>query len=256
MSITYTLTDASTGREIKQDNIIMASDAGVVELYGANSMRFTPVEQVESKPAYVDGAYEIQDKPKLPERPNLAEFTPKSSTGRTVRTAYYFGIDAIEASLSKYERKSAYLSPYIEIGSASYIELEVKQNRPGRIEFYILDGNTENAILPLGDATVQDEKLFWNLPTRFTINQNKPVVIKKNGIATTMTLDSIDSEDFGPNTFSISYSPTEQSHRYVPKNSKVRIKVIQRCEEDEVPAVIQSMVIHKHGGDGIWNIKA
>ncbi len=256
MSITYTLTDVSTGREIKQDNIVVTSDTGVVELYGANSMRLTPAEQVESKPVYVDGAYEIQDKPKLPERPNLAEFTPKSSTGRTVRTAYYFGIDAIEVSSNEYERKSAYLSPYIEIGEASYIELEVKRNRPSRIEFYILDGSTENAILPLGDTIVQDEKLFWNLPTRFTINQNKSIVVKKNGIATTMTLDSLSAEAFGPNTFSVTYSPTEQSHRYVPKNSKIRIKVIQRCEDGEVPAVIQSMVIHKHGGEGIWNIKA
>lgn len=256
MSITYTLTDKATGRKINSDNIVMTSSTGVVELYGSNSMRLTPSEQIENKPVYADGIYTAQDKPALPQRPDLSSFTPKSDTGRTVRTAYYFGIDKVEVSQCKYEKKSAYLSPYIDIGDASYIELEVDKNLMGRIEFYVVDGETESAILPLNDKVVQDEKLFWNLPTRFTIDQNQRIVIKKNNIVTTMTMDSLNSEDFGPNTFTITYTPAEQSHRYAPKNSKIRIKVIQRCDDDEVPAVIRNMVIHKHGGRKIWNIKA
>ena len=255
MSITYNYIDKVTNREINTSNIILSTDSGIVEVSNADSMRFTPLEQIEMKPVRSNGAYELRDKPTLPTRPDLTAFTPTSTEGSTVRTAYYFGIDSIELSQNTPDKKSAYISPLINIGTSSYIELDAKRNRMSSIEFYIVDGATEAPILPVGDNVVQDEKLFWGLPTRFTVNGNEDIVIKKNGAVTTLNLNNVYDENFSAGVYTVTYTPAEQSHRYSPQNQQIRVKVIQRCENDATPAIIQSITIRKHGGDKIWSIK-
>lgn len=256
MSITYTYKSKQDGHTISGDAISLSSSAGIVEAGVNDSMRFTPVEDIEIEKKSAAGGYSYEKKLTLPSRPDLTPSTPDHmEDGNRTRTAYYFGIDSIEASDQTVEKTSAYLSPEIDIGPGSYLQLEVEANRNSAIEYSIIEGEKETPIVPVGISEIAYEKLYWNLPTRFMIDTTKKVTILKNGVETTISRDMISAEDYGTNTYAIRYTPVSQAHNYIPEGNKVRVKVVQRCGDGILPAVIRHMTIHRFGGDDIWNIK-
>lgn len=256
MSITYTYINKQDGHVIDEKSIVTAGKDGIVEAGLYDSMRFTPIEDIELEKKSASGGYSYEKKLKLPERPDLDPATPDKIDGSSrTRTAYYFGIDSIEAANQTVEETSAYLSPWIDIGPGSYIQLEVDVNQNSAVEYSIIEGEAETPILPVGISEILYEKLYWNLPTRFMIDQTKKVTILKNGVETTISRDMISAEEYGANSYAIRYTPASQSHNYTTKGNKIRVKVVQRCVDDMLPAVIRHMTIHRFGGDDVWNIK-
>ena len=254
MSVTYNYKNSHSGRSIEEGNVVSVSKAGVVETYGEKGMRFTPSDEVNMNVYKADNGYPEEEPPALPERPDLTSFTAgKGGNSESVVTSYYFGLDNIACANNISESVCGYVSPEIHIGTSDYITLYVDMNFQGSEEFSIVDVDGEHPIFPINLQEVKNEKLFWNLPLRFTVDKHDPMLIRKNGIATTMKLSEITQDEYGRNNFSVDYTPAFQSHIYHPKGKDIKVKIIQRCENGQLPAVITSMSIQKFGGDKIWN---
>ena len=128
---------------------------------------------------------------------------------------------------------------------------EYNTGQDGSIEFYILDGSEPKPILPIGTNTVINEKIFFGLRPRFSIDPDEDIVIKKNGsIVDTSIEQAIDSNEDG---YTVSYVPLD-AHNLRVKNYSVRIKAILRTynKNSEAPH-IKNIAIRKYGRSALWN---
>lgn len=171
------------------------------------------------------------------------------------RTVYDFGVDAVTARYSSPKPISGFISHPIDIGPCSYITLSVKAagELDGRTEFSIIDGASETPILPeeMG-RRIKYEKLFPNMQTRFSPDMDIEYVIYKDGAATQLTLEQIQTMPLDDGEYSISYT-TKSEYKYFPSGESVRLKVISRCSGGN-PVPIKAMTIKRFGGDMPWRI--
>ena len=257
MSILYKYTGKL--EEINNEQIQFINNNGVITSYGEKGFKYIPNDNLNIEPITASGMYNISDIEKIMSRPTTYNFTEDTSNNEDIimptKTVYYFGIDDIQAAKVKYDKISAYISHTIEIGSSSYIQLSVKSNKDiSDIEFSIIEKESEYPIVPIEVSRVS-EKMFWNLDTRFVINQTEVQLIRENNIETSLSLSDIVESNFNSNIYTIEYTPTQQSYLYYPETDSVKIKVVQRCLfNDSVPAIINNITILKYGGDRIWNM--
>lgn len=257
MSISYKYT--SKLEDVDNEQIYSINNKGLITNYGDKGFKYIPNNDLDVEPINATGIYNVSDIEQLVHRPTIYNFTEDTSNNENIimptKTVYYFGIDSIQADKVKYDKISAYISPTIEIGSSSYIQLSVQSNKDiSNIEFSIIENEAEYPIMPIEVSRV-NEKLFWNLDTRFTINQTEVQLIRENNIETSLSLSDIAESDFGSNIYTIEYTPTKQSYLYYPETDNIKIKVVQRCLfNDSVPIVINNITILKYGGDKIWTI--
>ena len=167
---------------------------------------------------------------------------------------YNFGINSINIFNKQPLAVSGYISPEVKIKNSNFITVSVIQTNPEvSQEYYIIDNNKEYPIQPKELPQVIKEKIFFNLPIRFSIDESKEVTIYKNNIKTDLTysqLQSINSDD----EYTITYTPKQEAFRYKPNSNTLKIKVIQRHLGTEVPSTIKTISIVCHGGSAIWNI--
>lgn len=167
---------------------------------------------------------------------------------------YNFGINSINIFNKQPLAVSGYISPEVKIKNNNFITVSVSQTNPEvSQEYYIIDNNKEYPIQPKELPQVIKEKIFFNLPIRFPIDESKEVTIYKNNIKTDLTysqLQSINSDD----EYTITYTPKQEAFRYKPNSNILKVKVIQRHLGTEVPSTIKTISIVCHGGSAIWNI--
>lgn len=178
------------------------------------------------------------------------------ATATAKKYAYHFGIDYVKVSQIKLEHNMCFISEDIEIGylnEGEYIQLMADYNsgEQGSVEFYILDGSDPKAILPIGTETVLDEKIFFGLRSRFSVDNDEPIAVKKNNVVVDVDLNqAIASNEDG---YTVSYTPID-AHDLIVKNNTIKIKVILRTYNKNAEApYIKRLAIKKYGRNSLWN---
>lgn len=168
---------------------------------------------------------------------------------------YFFGIDKLQVKHMVANNTCCLISPEIYIGQLEqdeYIQLEADciTSDVNSIEFYIVDGAHEVPVLPIDDMTVSNEKIFYGMNTRFSIDYDEPIEIKKDNVLITTSIESaIQSNDA---LYTVSYMPIDP-YNYKPINSSIKIKVIQRLYQENTDApYVAKMRIRRYGGDALW----
>lgn len=230
----------SDNREF-DDTYIELSDGSVVEALSSTGYQYTPSSQVKKTDVVIGGNYPSMQVP---------DFRLEPSTRLANGYAYRFGIDGITVQHWRQYEECGFVSNPVNIGTCSFIELEVETSGSQDVEFYILDGDKETPILPVGEDRVEKERLCYQMPLRFVADENEGMTIFKDGVATDASMADRDGFDYAHHVYEIAYTPSKTSHRYFPKNRTVQVKVLQRSAS--LPATIKSVAIRKHGGGLDW----
>lgn len=192
-----------------------------------------------------------------PAMPELEEFTvpePKIKTNleRRYKFGYFFGLDDMTFKSKNVNPTCGKITKDIEIGKVEMIELETiySSNNSSAIEFSIVDQDKEIPIMPIGDQLIENERIFFGLPLRFSIDRSKPYQIKKDGLSIDITPEMAISKNDG--IYTITYTPLN-AQQYVPISEKVRLKVVMRLYNKSAEApFIKSALIRAYGGDALW----
>lgn len=168
---------------------------------------------------------------------------------------YIFGLDKVNVIKKNINKTCCFISNDIHIGNTKegeYLQLEVdcSSNESSSIEFSIIENQNINPIFPINQNYVSNEKIFYGLNTRFSIDKTKPVQIKRNGSLVDLDIDKViklnDAE------YTVSYMPMNATNHMVYSNT-IKIKIVQRLYDinKELPTV-KSVTIKKFGGDTLW----
>lgn len=201
-----------------------------------------------------------------PPRPSFKNFnepvpTFKSDLKKAHKFSYFSGIDLLEAKRMETNPEVCFISKSVFVGSLKeweYIEFDAKYfcDEASCVEFYIIDGEKEIPILPLSDNTVQNEKIFFEMDTRFPINMEQSILVKQGTRATNLSFNEAMSKATDSkmeNVYNISYTP-KTSHKYIPFNQTIKIKTIIRSYSiGKYSPYIKSMKIRKYGGNALWS---
>lgn len=207
-------------------------------------------------PTYYEPVYAYCPPPPPPFIPfNEQPPTFSSDLKKVNKYSYFFGLDKLAVNNVTVNPNCCFVSQEIALGEITedgYIQLEAdfSNENNSAIEFYIVDGSNEVAILPVNQNLVLNEKIFFGLSTRFNVDVSKGYEIKKNGTIIDITLEkAMQSTDA---LYTITYTPTT-THNYKPINSSIKIKVVLRLYDKEANApYITKMKIRKFGGGTLW----
>lgn len=242
-----------------KDNVFVSDDNGITETMANGGWRFTPASEIENITIDVQGPYETPPIPSAPARLPVEAFnnpTPAvdAETQDTTKATYFFGIDEISSYYRMTNKTCGVIFKSITTGRCSYIELvaDTVTNDNCSVEFYIVDGTKETPILPLSCERVVNEKLFFNMNPRFSVDTKKDIEIKKNGEIIKRTTDGLENLDLSDGLYTISYTPTN-AYQYYPENDTINVKAIQRLyNEDAEPSYVTNVLIRKYGGGIPW----
>jgi len=246
-------------KAIKQDRIIAQNASGIVESVD-NGWVFTPAAEVDTVTTEVTGPYETPPIPQVPAQPAVEQFNSPQPVATATdlkdvsKTTYFFGIDEIASRYRLIHKTCGVVFDNITIGRCSFIELAAAAvtNDNCSVEFYIIDGTKEIPILPVSCEQVVNEKLFFNMNPRFSIDTKKDVTIKKDGQIVKRIVGSLSELDLQNGLYTIDYTPID-AHRYYPENETISVKVVQRLySETAEPSYITNMLIRKYGGGIPW----
>lgn len=168
---------------------------------------------------------------------------------------YMFGIDSIEIKKVDQHLESSFVSELIDIGNLKeneYIQLNVDQYNDENcsVEYSILDGDVDVPIIPIGVNHIENERIFKNLPTRFTLDDSQYMVIKRNGVVANISLEDAKHQTDG--IYSMDYYPALK-YNYTPINNTIRVKaLIRRFGTVQTNPYINSIKVRKYGGDLLW----
>ena len=271
--------DINTKKAIMSESIISYSDDGVVTRNSVGSenrlptYRFIPSEHMEQT-TITDSdnnvtTYAFQDL--TVDQSNLHDRTLSSGiiSDRLTRYKYAFCLDKVMVEHRNVTNVAGYVSKPFKVTVGTYVEIDVDTTEG--IEYYVIDGEKETAILPRNVSEITDEKLFFGMMPRFVIMNPESITVKRNGILTGITTQS-DLELFltantkenqtGESTYNnndsytITYKPTENARRYFPKTEMLRIKVIQRLLKGDVPKTVGSVKILQYNTPASWYLRS
>lgn len=170
--------------------------------------------------------------------------------------SYHFGIDEIYFDEVILDNNMCFISEDIDIGSLDkdeYIQLSATYDSGdnGSIEFYILDGSEARPIMPIEDSIVINEKIFYGLIPRFSIDESEEMIIKKNGSVMDISLNNaIKSNEDG---LTITYTPLD-AYNLIVNNYTIQVKAILRTYDKTVKAPsIKNISIRKYGRSLLWS---
>lgn len=236
-------------------------NGSILQSYGERGLKYIPQENLQKKINIVNGAYNISSEQDIYKRPYISDIIDESKINSNniltyTKVKYCFGINNITTKYIKNNTVCGYISKAIEIGHCSYIKLSVKANKDiSNLEFYIIEEGKEFPMLPIETDKVTNEKIFFNMDTRFVVDKTKDIIIKKNQEITSLSLADLNNLNLETDIYTIDYIPAIQQQLYYPDNISIKIKIIQRCLfEDSLPINISSINILKYGGDKVWNI--
>lgn len=257
--IYYQYKDKRDNRIISNENIIADDKNGIIEHINGTSFRFIPKKNLEKEPIAADYGYDKEKAPEIAQKTDTSSYNKTNVLGTPkILGDYYdyaFGINKIDLKETKAKKVSGFISRELEINNVDYIEISSDvSSKNCSIEYSIIDGIKEIPILPIEDTIVFREKLFYGLDTRFLPNLNKNITIYKNGEVTNLTYEDIKSINFNDGEYSITYYPIKDSHKHMPTNKTIKVKIIERCLKKQIPAIVKSVVILKYGDKNTWNI--
>lgn len=167
---------------------------------------------------------------------------------------YLFGLDKISIEYVDIAETSCFVSKEIKIDELEpdeYIVLDAQYScEEGNIEFYIIDGTNEIPILPENQKTVLYEKLFYKIPTMFTIDDLNSIKIYDNKIPSKVNINTaMNSVD---ERYTVSYKPKNATMIDSLMNKSIKVKaVIRTYNKDHIP-FIKSMQVKKYGRSSLW----
>ena len=254
---TNAYTDLRNGSDINHSmKAVMSEDAVTLNTDGNHEVyELIPASRLKKKVIVEGNAYNSVDAPLyLPSTDGQDKFyemdAPDDEYINEQDTLEYdFGIDSVTIAEKSAYKTSGFISPEITLGENCY-HIELAGPSYTGLEYSIIDGDKETPILPQEQTKVVDEKLFYQMPTRFTVENPDSVVIRVNGTMTNYGYgDIMDLPRSADNEYTISYTPSDTGHSYIPKNRKIRVKIIQRLTDTkEQPKPIQQVIIKSYGG--------
>lgn len=255
------LTDSKLSQTINNDNIVKRSDKGLV-ISNKNCWKFIPKENLQTTDTYEDGYYyTAEDTAKLKKSVKTEPFIVnqnKIENSYVEKMYYYFGLKNLKLSTIQKNKTAGFVSKYIALTNFSYITISVNATSGSNagIEYYIIDGIDEIPLLPENESRVVMEKLFYNIPTRFTVNnKNEEPVLYEDGKLSDKIYSELTSDDYENHEYALTYKPGEEYNKYTPQNDQIKVKIIFRGYDMEnyESIVINSIVINKYGGSVEWN---
>lgn len=243
---------------IKEDRIIVNDENGITESVDSG-WRYTPSTELEKVTVDVQGPYEMRSQPMIPPKLSIEEFNnpvPLSTadTQEVNKATYFFGIDLITSHYRVLNNTNGMIFKNVSIGRCSFIELAASMvvNESCSVEFYIIDGTKEVPILPVSCDRIVNEKLFFNMNPRFSVDVKKDIEVKKNGQIIQRTISGLENLDLQDGLYTISYTPTD-AYRYFPESESINIKVIQRMYDEKAePSYVKNLLVRKYGGGIPW----
>lgn len=183
---------------------------------------------------------------------NTPQPTFSADLQRAQRFIYFLGLDKLEVKSVVQEKNCIRILKEVDVTSAEWIELEVEDYIPDKasIEYYIIDGENEVAILPNNRKEMKNEKIFPNINTLFEI-KDENYTIRKDGEVISSKFEEIRNNRDA--VYSITYK-VEDKNRHTPKSDKVKVKVILRLYDDTSDApFISDIKVKIYGGEGtLW----
>lgn len=253
------LTDNKNNTIIDSDRIISNNDKGIV-VTNKKSWHFIPKQNITEQEEYKDGYYYNQeDNTTLKSSTRTEEYILKENpidTDYIEKSRYMFGFKNLKFANVKYDYTAGIISDYIDLDQYNYITISDSNelSLDYSIEYSILDGSLEIPILP-EDQTKTFEKLFYNIDPRFVLIDT-PVLYQYDKNSKTLTeiernYTELSFDDFSNYDYYIEYTPGGETHKYIPENNNIRIKIIYRNLTDN-NLYISSVVLKKYGGGPDW----
>ena len=239
--------DQETNSVVLPDSIIHTTDTDYIVAEN-NSYRLIPkVSVVDDKTITIE-----DDMPTKSDVSSVTNDLPDS----TSKVEFLFGFNDLSASYKGFLSNSGLITDPIDTTNCRYIEMDatISETNNSSIEFYIYDGNTKYSILPKSITDIKDELLFSGLPTRFSIDNSKPVSIKKNGNVFSSSYINFDKNLLKTtDKYTISYTPVNP-YRIAITNTSIRLEVVVRIYKNGYPPSIKNVNIMKSGGTLQWQI--
>ena len=262
------LIDNKNNSVIDSERIVKESNKGVVYT-DKKSWHYVPKDNISEQNEYKDGYYyNKENNIELEKAAKTSSFLTDENPiqdNYIEKAQYIFGLNNLKFSQVKYNEVCGIESNYIYLGNYNYITLSVKikhlydTKSNYSVEYSIIDGNIEQPIIPEEDNRTF-EKLFYNMNTRFVVDQttdtpvlykydiyNKELTIIENKSYTELT-----AEDFNSNDYYLDYKPAGDAHKYIPENNNIKIKAIFRNLDELGYSTIESLTINKYGGAVEW----
>lgn len=186
---------------------------------------------------------------------------PEKTTTVT-KYIYIFGIDDISAGLLGFNSDCYFMSESINtgtLGAEDYLQIYVSDHTGefSSIEYFIVDGDMEIPLLPVGEQYVYNERIFPESDLRFTVDDDLHSLgimkIKREGLAIETTLD--DALTQYDAKYCVSYHPlASECYNYTPINDSVRVKAVMRLYGTTIDTIpyIRSINVRKYGGTTLW----
>ncbi len=236
--------DLSTMTVLDKDKIVSNNANGIV-YYSNNIWRFIPTDKIRAE--NVDNINVPVTDTVISNKAAKVSEAIKPSEKNTVSStfySYYFGLTEAMIASRKYKEESAFVSDPIDTEQGGTYTLIANFNQPDKtsIEFYIIDGIKETAILPFGYTEIQNEKLFLGLPLRFNA-EDTPVLYRDFELIS----DTLDTAVLtAGHLFTANYKADEDAQYITVSNSSIKIKAVLRCYEGaEIPPTIKSIILQK-----------
>ena len=174
---------------------------------------------------------------------------------------YNFGLDSLKVNRVELYEDGYFLSDPISIGDFSsneYVQLAVDDSIVSGcgVEYYIVDGDVDKSIVPVGTKIITDEMIFPDTDLRFTVDDDLHSdglrQIKKDGLNVNISLE--DAKTSYDGRYSADYQPLSEYYNYTPLNNTIRVKAIIRTYGDQIDAIpyIKSISVNKYGGNTLW----
>lgn len=242
------IVDQDVNQVILPESIIHTTDTDYI-VAESDSWRLVPkISVVDDKTITLEEA--IPDKTDVS---NINNDLPDTSD----KILYSFGFRDLSAQYKSFHDTSGILSNAIDFTNGRYIELsaDIGEYKNASIEFSIYDGITEYPILPKEQKIIQDELLISGLSTRFSIDTDAPVTIKKDGEKIADSYLNFDKNLLkdASQTYTISYTPVNP-YRLAIVNTSIRLKIIVRVYKNGIPPLLKNVNIIKSGGVLQWQI--
>lgn len=244
---------------IIDNDTIIAQDSDGIVVNNSNCWKYINSDNLSSKNIYNDyyPEEELKDRELKPYQNKYLLNQQDVDDAYQEKAQYVFGFKNLRIYTKINDKVSGTISKDIDVSNCTYITIncQIENKDNGSIELSILDGDKETSILPQDIKKVIKEKLFFNMGTRFQIdnvNAESPVLYEDNVESTKKYLD-LTADDFENHEYALTYTAAGDNNKYTPENNTINIKLIIRQYDAELEAIkITKCVINKFGGTLEW----
>ena len=142
----------------------------------------------------------------------------------------YFGLNSFAAANREFAETSGMITDSISVtkGKALKLHADVQCGDGASVEFSIVDGSSDKAILPVEITDIQYEKLSFGLPLRF---HGKGMEYFRDGKLLSKRPEDEQMADGA--TYTVSYTPLDDAYEVTPAHDTSQIKVIMRVYDKD-----------------------